>query len=138
MKEIMCTAVGIIGSAITTAFGGWSSGLLTLVIFMSIDYITGLIGAGVFKVSKKSKNGGLESRIGWKGLCRKGVTLLMVLIAHRLDLLIGTSYIRDAVIIGFCVNELISIAENCGLMGVPLPSVITKAIDILKSKEDEK
>ena len=51
-------------------------------------------------------------------------------------LLIGTTYIRDAVIIGFCVNELISITENCGLMGVPLPTPIQKAIDILKSKEE--
>ena len=136
-KEFICTALGVVGSFITTLFGGWSTGMITLIIFMVVDYITGLITAGVFKASAKSGNGGLESRAGWKGLCRKGVTLLVVLVAYRLDLLIGTNYIRDAVIIAFCANELISIVENCGLMGLPLPKVIIKAIDVLKSKESE-
>ena len=137
MKEFICTALGVVGSFITTLFGGWSTGMITLIIFMVVDYITGLITAGVFKASAKSGKGGLESRAGWKGLCRKGVTLLVVLVAYRLDLLIGTNYIRDAVIIAFCANELISIVENCGLMGLPLPKVIIKAIDVLKSKESE-
>ncbi|MDY5861968.1 phage holin family protein, partial [Agathobacter sp.] len=53
---------------------------------------------------------------------------------YRLDLLIGSNYIRDAVIIAFCANELISIVENCGLMGLPLPKIIIKAIDVLKNK----
>ncbi|MGN1130458.1 MAG: holin family protein, partial [Ruminococcus sp.] len=74
---------------------------------------------------------------GWKGLCRKGVTILVVLVAYRLDLLIGTNYIRDAVVIAFCANELISIVENCGLMGLPLPKPIVKAIDILKNKSEK-
>lgn len=138
MKEIICTAFGVIGSFIASLFGGWSTGMITLIIFMCVDYITGLICAGVFKKSAKSKTGGLESRAGWKGLCRKGVTLLIVLVAYRLDLLIGTNYIRDAVIIAFCANELISIVENCGLMGLPMPQVITRAIDLLKKKEDVK
>ena len=63
--------------------------------------------------------------------------LLIVLIAYRLDLAIGTSYIRDAVIIGFIANELISIVENAGLMGVPMPGVITKAIDVLTKKAEK-
>ena len=137
MKEIICTIFGVVGSFFTTLFGGWSTGMITLIIFMCVDYITGLICAGVFKTSSKSESGGLESRAGWKGLCRKGVTLLIVLVAYRLDLLIGSNYIRDAVIIAFCANELISIVENCGLMGLPLPKVITKAIDVLKNKGKE-
>jgi toxin secretion/phage lysis holin len=64
------------------------------------------------------------------------MTLLIVLVAYRLDLLIGTNYVKDAVIIGFCVNELLSIIENAGLMGLPLPPVIVKALDILKSKSE--
>ena len=60
------------------------------------------------------------------------------MIAYRLDLAIGSNYIRDAVIIGFIVNETISIVENAGLMGVPLPKAINKAIDILTSKSEEK
>ena len=136
MKHFLLTLVGLVGSLITTAFGGWDTGLATLVMFMAIDFISGLIVAGVFQKSKKTESGALESRIGWKGLARKCMTLLFVLIAYRLDLMIGTDYIRDAVIIGFCANELISIVENAGLMGVPLPNVIKKAIDILVQKEE--
>ncbi|MBQ8825307.1 MAG: phage holin family protein, partial [Ruminococcus sp.] len=53
----------------------------------------------------------------------------------RLDLTLETTYIRDAVCIGFMCNELISIIENAGLMGVPLPDVLKKAIDLLQKKE---
>ena len=136
MKEMICTIFGVIGSFIASLFGGFDAGMITLIIFMIVDYVTGLIVAGVFKNSTKTETGALESRAGWKGLCRKGVTLLIVLIAYRLDLLIGTNYIRDAVIIGFCVNEAISIIENAGLMGIPLPAVISKAIDLLTKKSN--
>ena len=119
-------------------FGGWDQALVTLIIFMAIDYISGLIVAGVFHNSKKTSTGTLESRTGWKGLCRKCMTLLFVLVAYRLDLAIGVDYIRDAVIIGFIANELISIVENAGLMGIPLPAVITNAIDILTQKAEKK
>lgn len=133
-KETICTVVGVAGSAIAAAFGGWDEALVTLIIFMVIDYLSGLAVAGIFHKSNKSENGALESRAGWKGLCRKCVTLLFVLIAYRLDLAIGVDYIRNAVIIGFMANELISIVENAGLMGVPLPGVIQNAIEILTQK----
>lgn len=136
MKQTICTIVGAVGSAIAAAFGGWDSGLVTLLIFMALDYISGLIVAGVFKNSTKTASGTLESRAGWKGLCRKCMTLLFVLVAYRLDLIIGTNYIRDAVIIAFIANELISLTENAGLMGVPLPAVIMKAIDVLQKKSE--
>ena len=133
-SQIFSMIIGVFGAAITSVFGGWTAGMSTLIIFMSIDYISGLVVAGVFKQSTKSESGALESKAGWKGLSRKCMTLLFVLIAYRLDLLIGTDYIRDVVVIGFCANELISILENAGLMGVPLPPVIIKAVDVLKSK----
>ena len=138
MKNAICTTVGAAGGAVAAFFGGWDTGLVTLVIFMCIDYVSGLVVAGVFHNSKKTKTGALESKAGWKGLCRKGMTLLFVLIAYRLDLVIGSNYIRDAVIIGFIANEAISIVENAGLMGIPLPAVLNKAIDILTSKSEEK
>lgn len=137
MKSGICTAAGIVGSAIAALFGGWDEALMTLVIFMVIDYVSGLIVAGVFHTSKKTESGTLESRAGWKGLCRKGVTLLFVLVAHRLDMAIGVDYIRNAVIIGFMANELVSIVENAGLMGIPLPKVIQNAIDILTEKSEK-
>ena len=131
MKQTICSVLGVIGSAIASFFGGWDAGLATLLIFMGLDYISGLIVAGVFKNSPKTDTGSLESKAGWKGLCRKCMTLIFVLVAYRLDLVIGTNYIRDAVII-----ETISLVENAGLMGLPLPAVITKAIDILQKKTE--
>ena len=133
-KNILISIVGIIGSAIASAFGGWTTGLTTLVIFMAIDYITGLIVAGVFHKSTKTETGTLESRAGFKGLCRKGVMLLVVLVACRLDLTLSTTYIKDAVIIAFIANETISIIENAGLMGVPMNDTLKNAIDVLQKK----
>lgn len=138
-KNILISIIGIVGSAIASAFGGWTTGLTTLVIFMTIDYVTGLIVAGVFHKSTKTETGTLESRAGFKGLCRKGVMLLVVLVAYRLDLAVGTTYIKDAVIIAFIANETISIIENAGLMGVHIPDTIKNAIDILqKNGSDNK
>ena len=136
MKNAICTAIGVVGGFIANLFGGWDAALTTLVLAMAIDYASGLIVAGVFHKSKKTESGALESRAGWKGLCRKGMSLLIVLIGHRLDLAIGVAYIREAIIIGFIANETISIVENAGLMGLPLPAVITKAIDVLTQKAD--
>lgn len=128
--------LGAIGGGIAAAFGGWDTGMITLLIFMGVDYITGLIVAGVFKKSTKSETGALESRAGWKGLCRKGMTLLIVLIAAQLDKVIGSDFIRDAVVIAYIANETISVIENAGLMGVPIPAIIQKAIDILNKKAE--
>lgn len=136
IKTGALSVIGALGAVITTLFGGWDTGLATLVLFMTVDYVTGLIVAGVFQNSNKTENGALESKAGWKGLCRKGTTLLIVLVACRLDLMLGSNYIRDAVIIGFVFNESISILENVGLMGVDLPPVLIKAIDILKNKTE--
>lgn len=137
MKEAICAMFGMLGAFITNMVGGWSAGMTTLVIFMGCDYLTGLILAGIFHKSKKSESGALESSACWKGLVRKGVTLIIVLIACRLDIMLNTNYVRDAVLIAFCVSESLSIIENAGLMGVPIPSVVTKAIDILKEKSEE-
>lgn len=136
MKDEFCVIVGALGGAVASFFGGWDAALQTLVIFMAIDYITGLIVAGVFHKSPKSTSGALESRAGWKGLCRKGETLLIVLVACRLDAVMGTSLVRDAVVIGFICNETISIIENAGLMGLPIPAAITKAVDVLKQRSE--
>ena len=136
MKNTICAILGIVGSFLASLFGGWDAALITLLIFMVIDYGSGLVVAGVFHASSKTETGALESKAGWKGLCRKGMTLLIVLIATRLDLVIGTTYIRDAVCIAYIANETISIIENAGLMGVPIPAVITNAIEVLKKKGD--
>ena len=136
MKNELCTIIGIVGGAVASYFGGWDAALQTLVILMAVDYITGLIVAGVFHTSPKTKTGALESRAGWKGLCRKGTTLLVVLVACQLDAIIGSSFVRDATVIAFSCNEAISIVENAGLMGIPIPAAVSKAIDVLKQRAD--
>ena len=137
MKNGLCTIVGTVGGFIASLFGGWDTALATLLIFMAVDYVTGLIVAGVFHKSQKTASGALESRAGWKGLCRKGTSLLVVLVAYRLDLVIGSNFVKDATIIAFIAHETISIIENAGLMGAPIPAVIVKAIDVLKQKADD-
>lgn len=137
MKQIICTFIGMVGSAIASIFGGWDTGLVSLLIFMALDYVSGLVVAGVFHKSNKTDTGSLESKTCWKGLCRKCMTLVFVLVSYRLDLIIGTNYIKNAVIIAFIANELISLVDNAGLMGIKLPPAITKAIDILQKKSEE-
>jgi toxin secretion/phage lysis holin len=136
LKDLYVAVIGAIGAFIAKLFGGWDAAMTTLVIFMGIDYLMGLIVAGVFKKSGKSENGALDSRAGFKGLLKKSVILLVVLVAYRLDLVLGSTFIKDAVIIGYIANETISIIENAGLMGIPIPDVIKRAIDILKNKSD--
>ena len=137
MKQSILTIIGATGAFIANLFGGWDAGLTTLVIFMVIDYLTGLIVAGIFHKSKKTENGALSSKAGLQGIAKKVMMLLMVLVAVRLDILTGTDYIRDAVIIALCGNELISIIENAGLMGVPIPRKLKEAIEVLSRKGEE-
>ena len=123
MKSIYRTIIAAAGSFLAAQFGGWDAALETLVCFMAIDWITGgVLLPVVFKKSPKSENGTLESRAGWKGLCRKGMMLFFVLIAEKLDQLTQTNYLRDAVCIGFILNEAVSILENAGLMEVKICS----------------
>lgn len=98
MKMKLLTFIGVVGSWIACLFGGWDAALVTLMIFMGIDYVTGLIVAGVFKASEKTENGALESTAGWKGLCRKGVTFSRS-ISHGL-LLYWARRIRASVLVG--------------------------------------
>lgn len=136
-KGLFCTSIGVIGSSIGLLLGGWDSSIQTLLIFMVMDYITGLCVAGIFHKSPKTNTGTLESKAGWKGLCKKGVTLFFVVVANRLDIQMGSSYLRDAVCIAFMTNELISLIENAGLMGIPIPNVLVNAINILKQNDEE-
>lgn len=128
--------LAVICSFISQQFGGWTQGMTFLVIAMALDYISGLIVAAVFHNSKKTETGRLESRAGWKGLIRKGMTLAIVLVAAQLDITLNTNFIRDAVVIGFIANEIISIIENAGLMGVPITPALVNMIDLLKRKAD--
>lgn len=136
IRATLLTIIGTVGSAIANLFGGWTEDLTTLLMFMGIDYVMGLAIATFWKKSGKSASGALNSISAWQGLIRKGCSLLVVLVGYRLDIAVGTNYIKTAVIIAFIANEAISIVENLGIMGIPLPSAITKAIDVLKNKSE--
>jgi toxin secretion/phage lysis holin len=130
MKETICTVVGVVGSFVAWLFGGWDTALATLLIFMAVDYVTGLIVAA----AGKSPKGKLSSKIGWRGLAKKCVSLLLVLVAAQLDVVLGMDYVRAGVCVAFLCNEVISILENAGLMGVPLPAALKNAVELLQSK----
>lgn len=87
MKETVSTLTGVAAGVISWLVGGLDTPILALVICMGVDYVTGLIVAGIFHKSPKTPNGGLDSRVGWKGLARKFVTLLIVVVANLMDAL---------------------------------------------------
>ena len=89
IKTMLLTGIGSIGGLFAKVLGGWSEDLTTLLIFMAVDFTTGLLIAAIWKKSGKSQTGALNSRSAWKGLIRKGVTLLVVLVANRLDITLG-------------------------------------------------
>ena len=134
VKEKICTIIGVAGGAVVAALGGWDTSMQLLVIAMIVDYMTGVAVAAVWHKSAKSESGALESRAGFKGLIRKGCIIALVLIAHYMDLAIGTQYIRDALVIGFAANEIISVLENLSLMGIQYPEILKKALDIMQDK----
>ena len=134
MKETFCTAFGVIGASLAAAFGGWDAAMTALMVCISVDYISGSIVALVFHASRKSETGAYNSSYGLKGLCKKGLMLLVVLVAVQVDQLMGSDYVRDAVCIGFCTNEILSIVENLGLAGVPMPQAVVKALEQLQKK----
>ena len=134
MKQMICTVFGLAGSVLAAAFGGWDTALIALVICMGVDYVSGSIVALVFHNSRKSETGAYNSTYGLKGLCKKGLMLLFVIVAVQVDRLMGSAYVRDAVCIGFCTNEVLSIVENLGLAGVPMPQAVVKALEQLQIK----
>lgn len=137
MRDSISFVVGLAAGMLSWLVGGLDTPILALMICMGVDYLTGLIVAGVFHSSPKTKGGGLDSRVGWKGLARKFVTVLIVVVANLADVLLELHYIRDAVIAAFCANECISILENAGLMGIRIPRVLTAALEKLTEEAED-
>ena len=135
MKDSVCTAMGVVGSAICWAFGGWDAAMIALLVCMCVDYVSGSMVALVFHKSTKTESGAYNSAYGLKGLCKKCLMLLFVLVAVQVDRVLGADYVRDAVCIGFCANEILSIIENLGLAGIPMPEGIIKALEQLQTKK---
>ncbi|MDQ0058483.1 phage holin family protein [Paenibacillus harenae] len=126
---LLCSICGILGSILTFAFGSWIESLTLLVVAMGIDYVTG--------VAASIKEGrGLNSAFGAWGLARKGLMLLVILLAHRIDILMELNNVTmGAAIYFYIANELISITENYGRIGLPMPDRLREMIEVLKRKK---
>ena len=131
LKDLICTGIGIIGGGLAWLFGGWDAAFVALLICIAIDYISGSILALVFHKSNKTASGAYNSAYGLKGLCKKCLMLLFVVVGVQADRLLGGDYVRDAICIGFSVNEILSITENLGHAGVPMPQVVKDALEQL-------
>jgi len=137
VKAAILAVTGATGGFLAQFFGGIDHMLKALIVFMVIDFISGWLVAAVFKASNKTQSGKLSSSAGFKGLIKKGCILLIVIVAVHLDGLLGTNNLtRDATIIAFSANELLSILENMGNMGIKMPEVLSNALDILGKRKD--
>ncbi|MEC2551625.1 phage holin family protein [Bacillus tropicus] len=127
---LMKTFITTFGAFCGYFLGGWDTTLKVLVIMAVIDYLTGVLAAGF--------NGELKSKVGFKGIAKKVVLFLLVGAATQADAAIGTnSAIREATIFFFIGNELLSLLENAGRMGIPLPEALTNTIDIFGKKNQK-
>lgn len=127
MDTAIKSVVAVGGAAASFLFGGWTQLMTVLVVFMVIDFASGLILA--------LKEGRAASRELWFGVTRKIGTLAIVAVAHMLDTTIGEAHlIRDAAIFFYLAGELLSLIENSGRLGVPIPPVIRKAVEVLRGK----
>lgn len=136
IKNGVLAALATVGTFVAHALGGWDAAIQVLVALMALDYLTGILVAAVWQRSNKSSTGALDSKAGFKGLCKKGMILLLVWLGVLLDNAFGTTYVRMAVIIFFIGNEGISFLENLGLMGVPFPEFLKKALEALRDQGD--
>lgn len=132
MQQLTVSGIcALVGSIITFSFGVWPETLTFLLVAMGVDYVTGVAA------SLKEKKG-LSSLTGAWGLARKGLTLLVIMLTHRIDVLLGTEGMTmGAAIYFYIANELISIVENYGRLGLPLPDSLRRSIALLKDRTDD-
>lgn len=126
-----------IGGAIAGAFGGWDKLLMVLVVMMAVDYVSGIIVAAMGR-SQKTEYGGLSSKVGAYGLAKKGLMLLVVLVAALLDRAMGQGAVcRDAACWFYIANEGLSLLENLSLAGVPFPEGIKRILGQEREKGEK-
>lgn len=135
---IVLAAFAAAGARLAEYMGGWDQLTKLLAWVMGIDYLTGALCAAIWHKSPKTPTGGYESNAGFKGLVRKGVIVLIVMIAAELDKLAGTTAMRTATILFFAANDGMSILENLGIMGVPYPPALKNAFEVLRRKSEDK
>lgn len=133
VKELGFSAViAAIGTIVSAWLGGWDAALCVLVTFMVVDYITGFLGA----VRQKRVN----SEVMYWGGIRKIIVLTVIGVAVLLDRTIGNTdpVLRTLAIYFYAAREGISVTENLGILGVPLPPVIVRVLEQLQEKGEAK
>jgi len=127
MENFFKSVVAIGGAAASYLFGGWSALLSILLTFVAMDYISGVLAA--------AKEGKLNSNIGLWGIARKVSIFVVVAIGNLVDTALGESHLfRDAAIFFYLANEVLSITENIGRLGAPIPTIIKDAVEVLRNK----
>lgn len=142
MRENIFKALAAAAGAIASFFAGIPVIMWVLIGMMTLDYVTGLI-TGVMGVSNKTEGGKLSSRAAFEGLMKKVVVLLVVLLAVLVDLAVQTgagvtfNAVTGATCLWFIASEGVSVLENAAEMGVPIPAVLTRALEVLKQGNEE-
>lgn len=129
MVDVLRIAAAGIGGIATYMWGPWDALIIALVAMVAIDYITGIIKAAV--------QGKLSSLVGFKGLLKKVAIFLLVAVGVMVDKIIPATNeaVRSAVIFFYIANEGLSILENAGELGLPLPAALKKSLEKMKDKE---
>lgn len=127
MKEYLCAIIATVGYLFIYLLGGWDVSLQCLLLAIVFDYISGMIKAFHAKT--------LSSKIGFHGILKKVGILLIVMLGVLVDRVTGnTGAVRTLVIYYFVANEGLSVIENLGQCGVPIPASIKKALKALNKE----
>ena len=131
MSKLIQSIAAVLSAICGFCFGAMDGLLYALITFMVLDYITGCLVA----IAQKE----LSSKIGFKGICKKVIILALVAVGHILDVHVlgGGAVCRSAVIGFYIANEGISILENAGELGIPLPKKLIAVLKQLKNKSDK-
>ena len=129
MKTKIVSLISLLGTGFYL-LGGFDNALECLIVVVILDYITGVISAWY---NKK-----LDSKVGLKGIVKKLTYFLLVVLSVEIDKILGqVGIIRNLVIYFFVANDGLSIIENMGKMGIPLPKKLIDTLNQLKNKGDE-
>lgn len=133
-KDAACAVLAAMGAWFAELYGGWNGAMTTLLIFVCADFFSGLLCAAAQK-SPHTESGGVSSKVMREGATHKVFIFVVLLIAARLDMVMNVTLWKDAACIYYIAEEAISVIENAGLLGVPVPEKLKNAIEALKSEE---
>ena len=132
VKQAISLVIGALTTGVLKVIGEPTQDLKILLLLMVIDLIVGFTVSAVWHKSSKTKSGKVSSKVMFKGIVKKILTLVLVVVAYQIDILLGYNVIRHITIIAFIVQEIISIIENIAITGIKTPDIITKALDVLE------